>query len=48
MPARPCVNLTFEDINITARNGAGWGCTNVSSITVINVFPEGLKEACGL
>ena len=48
MAARPCVNLTFEDINITGRSGQTWGCTNVSSITVRNVFPPGLQEACGL
>jgi hypothetical protein len=48
MAARPCTNLTFENITITGRNGQTWGCVNVSSITVRNVFPPGLQEACGL
>lgn len=46
---RPCVNITLEDINFIPRiPGAGWGCNNISSMTVINVSPPGLLEACGL
>ena len=48
MPARPCVNITLIDVNITGRNNPGWGCTNVSSGTFINVLPEGLQKACVL
>jgi len=48
MPARPCINITLIDVNITGRNGNSWGCTNVSSGTFINVHPPGLQEACGL
>ena len=48
MPDRPCVNITLEDVNITGRNGNGWGCNNVSSGTFINVNPPGLAKACGL
>ena len=48
MPDRPCVNITLQDVNITGRNGNGWGCNNVSSGTFINVSPPGLAKACGL
>lgn len=48
-PARPCTNITLENINLTVRNTAcGWGCTNVSSGTFVNVLPGGLEKACGL
>lgn len=44
--ARPCMNFTFEDININTT--AGWSCRNLSSIAVSNVTPGGLQAACGL
>jgi polygalacturonase len=43
---RPCANFTFEDIRINTT--AGWDCHNLTSITVNNVSPGGLREACGL
>lgn len=46
-PARPCVNLTFENIWVNCT-GCKWGCKNVSSGTFVNVTPPGLQEACGL
>jgi len=46
MPARPCVNITFEDLAFNATDPS-WGCTNVSSGFVRNVTPPGLAEACG-
>ena len=44
--ARPCVNFTFQDIYINTT--ASWSCRNLTSITVNNVTPGGLQEACGL
>ena len=45
-PERPCHNFTFEDVFINTTSG--WSCKNLSSITVKNVTPSGLQEACGL
>jgi len=44
-PARPCENVTFEDVHINATGT--WSCKNVASGTVKNVSPPGLAEACG-
>ena len=44
--ARPCINITLDNVHVNASNG--WGCKNVSSGTFVNVTPPGLAEACGL
>jgi polygalacturonase len=44
--ARPCVNLTWQDIS--ANTTRAWSCSNVSSGSVRNVSPPGLAQACGL
>ncbi len=43
--ARPCVNVTFE--NVHANTSCAWSCRNVSSGSAVNVTPPGLAEACG-
>ena len=44
--ARPCVNVTFENIQINST--ARWGCSNLRSGTFENISPPGLQQACGL
>ena len=46
--ARPCINITLENVHINASSRGGWACTNVSSGTFVNVTPPGLAIACGL
>jgi len=43
--ARPCVNVTFE--NIWANTTCKWSCRNISSGSALNITPPGLAEACG-
>ncbi len=44
--ARPCENITFEDISINTTGT--WGCHNLTSGSFVNVTPPGLAKACGL
>ena len=44
--ARPCTNITFEDVWVNTTGT--WGCKNLASGTFTNVTPPGLAEACGL
>ena len=43
--ARPCENVTFQDVRIAAPGP--WVCKNVASGSATNVTPPGLTEACG-
>jgi hypothetical protein len=43
--ARPCVNLTFDNVHIAAPGP--WSCKNVASGSALNVTPPGLGPACG-
>jgi hypothetical protein len=44
--ARPCVNITLDNVHINATGG--WGCNHLASGTFVNVTPPGLQKACGL
>ena len=44
-PERPCVNVTLENVHILPADGT-WSCNNVTGLTVIDVSPPGLEEAC--
>jgi polygalacturonase len=44
--ARPCVNVTLENVHVNTTGR--WGCRNVTSGSFVNVTPSGLAEACGL
>lgn len=44
--ARPCINITLENVHINTTRP--WGCKFVSSGTFTNVTPSGLAQACGL
>eukprot|EP00041_Stephanoeca_diplocostata_P036063 m.1298652 g.1298652 ORF g.1298652 m.1298652 type:complete len:976 (+) comp24798_c1_seq90:51-2978(+) len=44
-PARPCINVTFDNVHV---NDTGtWSCTNVASGSATDVSPPGLGAACG-
>lgn len=38
-PARPCQNITFEDVHVDSTTSQGWSCENVASGTFQDVSP---------